>query len=304
MTLSRRVTGSPPAARPETRTNTHEPMKTTIRPNHHSLIAFHAILLSSIVSASPPDGEGHLALHFSDGKSAAIGTEAVNVRLREIGVRVTQVAIPEAARPILQASRTRAVTSDEAQALLRHFHLGRRELLQEIEAAGRKPEMHRGGWLQTSEQGVPPYPKVYDMMSLDPETTAYLQVKFGKLHVNSSEAGVGIDEVMTIVSGGPYTWFFVLSDGVVGKLRLGIVPDGGKAWRISYPGLVPHGGYFDARHGLVIAHAHGPEQFVMRYEDPSVEHADTLNGNPWIDFTTNPPALLDRPKAQVPAALR
>lgn len=279
-------------------------MKTTIRQNLRSLIAFPAILLSSTVWASPPDSEGHLALHFSDGQATASGIEAVNSRLREIGVRVTQVAIPEEARPILQASRKRAVTSDEAQALLKHFHLGRRELLEEIKSAGRKPEMHRGGWLRTSEQGVPPYPKVYDMMSLDPETTSYLQVKFGKLHVNSSEAGVGIDEVMTIVSGGPFTWFFVLGNGAVGKLRLGTVADGGKAWRISYPGLVPHGGYFDARDGLVIAHAHGPEQFVMRYEDTSVEHAETLNNNPWIDFETNPPALLDQPKANASAALR
>ena len=233
-----------------------------------------------------------------------IGLDAVNSRLREIGVRVTEVKIPEAARPILQASRTRAVTSNEARALLSYFHLGRRELLEEIEAAGRKPEMHRGGWLQTSEQGIPPYPKVYDMMSLNPETTAYLQVKFGKLHVNSSEAGVGIDEVMTIVSGGPYTWFFVLGDGVVGKLRLGTVADGGKAWRISYPGLVPHGGFFDARHGLVIAHAHGPEKFVMRYEDPSVENAATLNDNPWIDFKSQPPVLLERPISKASDASR
>ena len=275
-------------------------MKAKIMNQLHPLIACSALLLSPSVCASPPgdriaDGEGYLALHFSDGQTSVIGLDAVNSRLREIGVRVSEVPIPDASKPILQASRSRAVMSDEARALLRYFHLGRRELLDEIEAAGRKPEMHRGGWLQTAEQGIPPYPKVYDMMSLDSETTAFLQVKFGRLHVNSSDAGVGIDEVMTIVSGGPYTWFFVLGDGVVGKLRLGTVGEGGKAWRISYPGLVPHGGFFDARHGLVIAHAHGPEQFVMRYEDPSVENAQTLNGNPWIDFQVHPPVLLERP---------
>jgi hypothetical protein len=284
-------------------------MKNNIIQQLHPLIACSSILLSPVVCASPAgdpatDGQGHLALHFSDGQAPAIGLDAVNSRLREIGVKVSEVPIPDAARPILAASRSRAVTADEAQALLKHFHLGRRELLEEIAAAGRKPEMHRGGWLQTSEQGIPPYPKVYDMMALDRETTAFLQVKFGRLHVNSSDAGVGIDEVMTIVSGGPYTWFFVLGDGVVGKLRLGTVVDGGKAWRISYPGLVPHGGFFDARHGLVIAHAHGPEQFVMRYEDPSVENSKTLNGNPWIDFESHPPVLLDRPQTDNAAVSR
>lgn len=244
------------------------------------------------------DGEGFIALHFSDGTKSATGLDSVNARLREIGVRVSEVSIPEAAKPILRASRMRAVNTGEADALLRHFHLGRRELVDEIVRAGRKPEMHRGGYLQTSEKDVAPYPKVYDMKALDKETTAYLQEKFGKLHVNSSDEGVGIDEVMTIVSGGPYTWFFVFEGGVVGKLRFGTVGENSKAWRISYPGLVPHGGFFDAEHGLVIAYAHGPKNFVMRYEDPSVDGFETLNGNPWIDFTTRPPALLSRPKLQ------
>lgn len=242
------------------------------------------------------DGEGFLALHFSDGAATVEGLEAVNARLRDIGVRVSEVAIPEAVQPILEASRKRAVTSAESETLLRHFHLGRRELVDEIVRAGREPEMHRGGYLATSEPGVPPYPKVYDMKALDEKTAAFLQEKFGKLHVNSSDAGVGIDEVMTIVSGGPYTWFFVFDGGVVGKLRFGSVSGRGKAWRISYPGLVPHGGFFDAEHGLVVAFAHGPEHFVMRYEDPSVDGAETLGGNPWIDFSVRPPRLLERPR--------
>jgi hypothetical protein len=158
--------------------------------------------------------------------------------------------------------------------------------------------MHRGGFLQTSEADVPPYPKLYDMRALDGRTSAFLKSKFGKLHVNSSDDGVGIDEVMTIVSGGPYTWFFVLAGDVVGKLRLGRVSGDGKAWRISYPGLVPHGGFFDAEHGLVIAFAHGPKQFVMRYDNPGVDGSATLGGNPWIDFGVHPPALLGRPQSK------
>ena len=248
----------------------------------------------------PADGEeGRIVLYFSDGRDPAMGLDLVNSHLLEIGVRVSETPLPAEAGPILRASRNRSVTEAEARALLQHFHLGRRELLAEIEAAGRRPEVDEGGHLQTSEDGVPPYPKVYDLKALDAETTARLQLKFGRLHVNRSRTGVGIDEVMTIVSGGPFTWFFVLDDGVVGKLRLGEVGDGGKAWRISYPGLVPHGGYFDAPHGLVIAHAHGPENFVMRYEDPGVKHGGTLNDNPWIDFGPGASVLLDRPKDAV-----
>ena len=90
--------------------------------------------------------------------------------------------------------------------------------------------------------------------------------------------------------------FFVFGDDSVGKLRFGMVHQNGKAWRISYPGLVPHGGYFDAPDGLVVAHAHGPRNFVMRYEDMSVEGHETLGDNPWIDFSTEAPVLLDQPK--------
>lgn len=58
--------------------------------------------------------------------------------------------------------------------------------------------------------------------------------------------------------------FFVLPDNTTAMLTLGYVPADGKAWRISYPVLVPHGGFFDAPYGLVVAYAHGPEHFVMR----------------------------------------
>jgi len=272
---------------------------------HPAVLLLGTGLLAATMAASPAalppstparDAENFLALSFSDGSAPALGLDDVNRKLREIGVRVSQIPIPAAATPILRASRTRAVTAAEAEELLRHFHLGRRELLAEIAAAGRIPELPRGGFLQTSEPGVPPYPKVYDMRAMDEATTRFIQRKFGRLHVNSSDAGAGIDEVMTIVSGGPYTWFFVFRDNVVGKLRLGVVGDGGLAWRISYPGLVPHGGYFDAPHGLVVAYAHGPERFVMRYEDPSVDGAETLNDNPWIDFGANGPRLLEQPR--------
>ncbi len=273
----------------------------TLRPAGTTLLLLAAPLLVTPVRATAPDAEGYIALAYSDGSAPSIGLDAVNARLREIGVRVTEVPIPATAQPILRASRSRAISAQESAELLRHFHLGRRELVAEILAAGRQPELPRGGYLQTSETGVAPYPKVYDLQALDAPTTSFIQHKFGKLHVNSSEAGVGIDEVMTIVSGGPFTWFFVFEDNVVGKLRFGLVREGVRAWRISYPGLVPHGGFFDAADGLVVAHAHGPANFIMRYEDPSVDGAETLNGNPWIDFSTARPTLLEKP---LPAALK
>ncbi len=103
----------------------------------------------------------------------------------------------------MEVSKERAITKEESEKLISLFSLHRGDLLGQIKKAGRVPEAHRGGFLSTSEVGVAPYPKVYDMKAMTPEVMHYLQDKFGKLHVNSSDdGGVGIDEVMTIVSGG------------------------------------------------------------------------------------------------------
>lgn len=232
-----------------------------------------------------------IKLSFSDDREDAIGLTDINAVLSSVGVRVTTVELPEMARPLLETSKSRALNEKEADDLIAIFYLDRDALLDQIAKAGREPVAKNGGSLTTGEDNMAPYPKVYDMKSLSPDLTVFLQDKFGKLHVNSNDEGMGIDEVMTIVSGGPWTWFFVLPDNVVGKLTLGHVATDGLGWRISYPGLGPHGG-FDAEYGLVVAFAHGPEKFVMRYEDPNVVLDKWMGKNPWIDFSHDTPKLL------------
>jgi hypothetical protein len=258
-----------------------------------TLLVLAPILTSVNSYADNTDTQGLLKLSYSDGRAALIGLKNVNSALGQVGVRVSEIALPKAASSILKTSQTRAINAEETKELLSIFSLHRGELLDQIAKAGRQPEAHRGGYLSTSEVGVAPYPKVYDMKALTPEVTAYLQEKFGKLHVNSAEDGTGIDEVMSIVSGGPWTWFFLLPGDVIGKLTLGYVGLDGTGWRISYPGLVPHGGYLDPEFGLVVAYAHGPKNFVMRYEDPSVEGAELLGTNSWVDLSGETPKLLD-----------
>lgn len=248
-------------------------------------------LLFIFLASSAFAEDATLTLSYSDGRADTVGVDKVNIALKTVGVRVSELPLPKAALPLLKTSKTRALNEEEAGKLLSVFSLHRGDLLEQIRLAGRKPESHRGGYLSTSEKDVPPYPKVYDMKALSPEVKTFLQVKFGKLHVNSSDSGQGIDEVMSIVSGGPWTWFFLLTDNVVGKLTLGHVGLDGMGWRISYPGLGLHGGYLDSEYGLVVAYAHGPKNFVMRYEEPSVAGAALLGKNPWIDFSGKNPIL-------------
>ncbi len=251
------------------------------------------LMLSTHSFAGETQTSGHIKLSYSNGKPATTGLANINAVLHSIGVRVSALPLPNLAFPLLEASQNRALNSDEVANLLSIFSLHRGELLAEINKAGREPEAHRGGYLSTSEVDVPPYPKVYDMKSLTPEVMAYLQVKFGKLHVNSAENGMGVDEVMSLVSSGPWTWFFLLPDDVIGKLTLGYVGLDGPGWRLSYPGLVPHGAYLEPEYGLIVAHIHGPKNFVMRYEEPSVSGAKMLGTNSWIDFSAKTPKLLD-----------
>ncbi|NQZ91509.1 MAG: hypothetical protein HRT97_04100 [Moritella sp.] len=250
-------------------------------------------LTATHVFANPIATEGELTLSYSDARTDTRGVEKVNAVLRTVGVHVSTLPLPEEATPLLEASKTRALTAEEGAQLITHFSLDRGQLLDIVSEAGRKPEMHRGGFLSISEEGVAPYPKVYDMNAMSPEVEAFLQEKFGKLHINMADSGAGIDEVMTIVSGGPWTWFFLLPDNIIGKLTLGHVSIDGHAWRISYPGMVPHGGFLDPEYGLVVAYAHGPKKFVMRYEEPSIEGAEMLGTNSWIDLTGKTPKLLD-----------
>lgn len=258
-------------------------------------LAATAVAFYSAQAQSRQDGR-FVSLSFSDGRADAVGLEAVNGHLLKVGVRVSDITIPEAASPLVEIARTRALNEQEQARLLSIFALDRAALLKQAVAAGRQPAVEGGGELSISEKDVPPYPKVYDQKALDARTKTFLMSKFGRLHVNSADSGHGIDEVMTIVQGGPYTWFFALHDGTIAKVRFSEVTTGGPGWRISYPGLVAHGGYFDAQHGLVVAHAHGPKLFVMRYEAPAVNASERLNDNPWIDFTVDPPRLLDRSK--------
>ena len=245
--------------------------------------------------AQSHETSGILKLEYTDGREATVGLEAVNEVLRTVGVRVSTLALPEEALPILEISQTRALSAQETSQLMSHFELSRADLLAEIEAAGREPTVEHGGSLTTHEPGVSPYPKVYDMKAMDAETRSWVLSKFSPLHINHTPDGVGIDEVMTLVSGGPWIWFFELPGDVIGKLTLGYVGLEANAWRISYPGIRPHGGFLNPDYGLVVAYAHGPEEFIMYFNKNNLADSDLNGTNAWVDYSASTPRLLDAP---------
>lgn len=232
-------------------------------------------------------------LTFSDGRESAVDLKQINNVLHTVGVHLDEVIIPEKANTILNISRTKALSPWQKEQILSIFELNRKALLKQIRQAGRKPAIENGGSLSTHEENVPPYPKIYDLKAMDEQDRIDAQHKFGKLHVNYAEDGTGVDEVMTLVSGGPWTWFFLLKDNTVAKLTMSKVTSKGPGWRLSYPGLTPHGAFMDAKDGICVAYIHGPKVWQMHYEAEG-DTAKMLGTNPWVDFSNDQPLLLDK----------
>ncbi|MGY3856616.1 hypothetical protein [Aeromonas intestinalis] len=253
-----------------------------------------ALLAAAIASAVSVNAFANdvVSLKFSDGRAEVKGVEAVNAVLNPIGVNVITIDIPETAKPVLNAAQTRALTSAEHAFLIEAFNLDQAQLLEQVKLAGRNPAVQGGGVL-TEETGFGPYPKVYDMMALDKNTHKAVLEKYGRMHVNSADDGTDIDEVMTVVNGGPFRWNFILKDGSIARFQVEKVSLNDKAVRVSYHGLGMHAGIMDAKQGLIVAYGHGPKEFTMRYQ-ADVPHANLLGTNPWLDFSGDYPIALDK----------
>lgn len=240
-------------------------------------------LQACALTAPARSGEGAL-LKFSDGRESLSDLAAINDVLKTVGVRLSRVELPTSALPLLESS-ARARLSDEQKArILEIFSLSRQDVLEEARAAGRQPVVPGGGSMTSGEVGVPPYPKVYDLKAMQSQDRINARDKFARLHVNSTDDGVGVDEVMTLVAGGPWTWYFLLRDSAVVELQMSRVEPSVRGWRLSYPGLTPHGGHFHAEDGLCIAYITGPQVWTMRYDAPGLAGGEMLGTNPWIDF--------------------
>lgn len=252
-----------------------------MKPNTHDILTSSHNPLHDVVT-----------LKFSNGREDVRGVDAVNAVLNPIGINVTTIDIPESAKPVLKASETRALTKEEHALLIKEFNLTQEQLLEQVKMAGRTPAV-KGGGVLTEETGFGPYPKVYDMKALDEKTHKAVLEKYGRMHVNSADDGTDVDEVMTVVNGGPFRWGFTLKDGSIVRFQVEKVSLNDKAVRVSYFGLGMHAGIMDARQGLIVAFGHGPKEFTMRY-DADVPHAELLGTNPWIDFSGDYPVVLDK----------
>ncbi|GKW25905.1 hypothetical protein PEC311524_34990 [Pectobacterium carotovorum subsp. carotovorum] len=253
-----------------------------------------ALLAAMVLASASAIANDVVSLKFSDGRTDVKGVENVNAVLNPIGINVTTIDIPEAAKSTLKASEHRALAKDEHDLLIKQFYLNQEQLLEQVKLAGRTPAV-KGGGVLTEETGFGPYPKVYDMKAMDEKTHKAVLEKYGRMHVNSADDGTDVDEVMTVVNGGPFRWGFTLKDGSIARFQVEKVSLNDLAVRVSYHGLGMHAGIMDAKQGLIVAFGHGPKEFTMRYK-ADVAHEPLLGTNPWIDFSGAYPVVLDNVK--------
>jgi len=243
----------------------------------------------------------------------------INAHMHKIGVNVEpfDVAAEIADRNIADKIINNTATHDEILAALEVK--SKAAFMKIIQAGQRKPmyavdDMH----LATAEEGVAPYPKIYDLDQCTQRDKAFLVNKFARLHFNCYQGGDahGVDESMTPMSVDermlllpraeqsdiPWFWFFYMGDGVVAKLTL--APGESIGINMSYPGLWPHGAYFGARKGMCHAQiACGNPVWHLRYgmtysgadstakafpnnsNGVKPDFSKVLGHNPWCDFS-------------------
>ena len=242
-------------------------------------------------SAAMSSSASKLTLQFSGrpGESA-VGFDAVNKVLREVGVSIRPLKVPTkdaVLGALLDKSRKGKVLDPdyELPLFLHAFQVGRKEALAAAAHSGRSPAVTGGGALATEIDGVPPYPKVYDAAAMGPPSTrGEVYRTFGELHVNRAGA-VGVDEAMQIVSSTEdLVWFFLHPK--LGVLKLVIPPAIDEGFFLSYPGLTPHGAFMGAETAVIVATITGPPIWKMI--------RGGLPVNPWVDFESG--VVLSEPR--------
>lgn len=208
-----------------------------------------------------------IRLEFSDGQPALIGIEtidAINAALSIAGAGVWPLdlfAAPFAIRALVAQSD---VSGTEIKTLLDHFLLSRERLMETLAMAGRKPNVAGGGDLETRVENQDyGYPQLWTVRA-DTDYT-----RFDRFHVNVSDDGVGVDEVLQMLSGTGVFVHLQSPDGGVLTLRLDC-PGAAQGWLITYDGGRPHIGSLSAATPgtKLVVQAFGPPIWSLSYDLP------------------------------------
>ena len=156
-----------------------------------------------------------IRLEFSDGHLPLTDVAEINVALAEIGTGVWPLDLSGEPDDIRRLLGQPTLTEAEAERMRKHFLLPRERLLEIIAVAGRKPNVPGGGELTTwvSNHGYS-YPQLWIVQGDEDYT------RFDRFHVNVSEDGIGVDEVLQMLWGGGLVIHHLLPSGVTLTMSL------------------------------------------------------------------------------------
>lgn len=200
-------------------------------------------------------------LDLHDGRTVT-GVDDANVELAAFGTRVWPIDLSAAPVDVRGLLPRPELSSTESITVRDWFLLPRLRLLELIAAAGRQPTVPNGGQLSTLDVANDvTYPQLY---VIEPGVDYR---RFDRLHVNASDDGTELDEVMSILSGGGVRLVQRLEDGIESTLHLGCDSDD-TGWCVSYGGHPHIGSFTGARPGTkVLVQAIGPARWQARYVD-------------------------------------
>ena len=187
----------------------------------------------------------------------------IQAELNQIGVGVWPLRLDDVPDDIRRLLGQANLTDAETARLRDFFLLSRARLLEIVVASGRRPNVEGGGALETSvlNQG-----DSYPWLLVVQGGVDY--TRFDRFHVNISEDGIGVDQVLQMISGQGGVVRVRQTDGTIYNLRLDC-PSDSACWMFSYDGGQSHiGSLSSASPGTkLVVQAFGPAQWAIQYTD-------------------------------------
>ena len=197
------------------------------------------------------------------GDSPLTDTEAVNAALAGFGARVWPLDLGGVAPHIRRLLDLPTLDAAQAEEIKTALLLSREALLEKLAEAGRSPHVPGGGALETE---VANHGYAYPQLFVVEEGADY--TRFDRFHVNVSEDGTAVDEVMQILSGGGVRILQRLPGEEPVTLTLDC-PSAGMGWTVTYDGRISHIGSMSAAAPgtKALMQVFGPARWTMRYDD-------------------------------------
>jgi hypothetical protein len=219
--------------------------------------------MTACTAEDPADAPTGLRLEIEGAGTSWTAVDEVQTELRQIGIGVWPLQLSEAPEDVRRLLTQDDLTDEETARLRDHFLLSREQLLELVADSGRTPNVPGGGALETNVANQAyGYPQLWVVQG-DVDYT-----RFDVLHVNTSDDGVGVDEVLQMVSGEGVIVRTRLSNGTIYNLRLDC-PSNDACWIFSYDAGRDHiGSLSSATPGTkLVVQAFGPREWSLRYTE-------------------------------------